>query len=107
MDPAGWHRCPFASDSKQPAWQRKGRAAGSPLRGISASTCTMLAPFSCPFSPVFRAPPGQKPPPLRFWDPRSAFGTLESPKNAFGTDAWPADPALNIIERPGRDWLKL
>jgi hypothetical protein len=34
------------------------------------------------------------PPAFRFWEPRSAFGTLESPKNAFGTDAWPADPAL-------------
>mgnify|MGYP007078365301 CR=1 FL=1 len=71
MEPAGWHRCPLAADSKQPAWHRKGYAARSPLRGICASTCTML---SCPFSPRRR----QKPrafrsgtAPCSFWTRRS------------------------------------
>ena len=73
MDPAGWQRCPVMLDSKQPAWQRKGRAAGSPLRGICAPNCTMLAPFSCRFSPVFHAPSPAETRAFRFLDRAPQF----------------------------------
>ena len=39
--PASWQRTPFATSSRQPPWQRKGRMVGCPLPQSCAPICTM------------------------------------------------------------------
>ena len=39
--PASWQRTPFATSSRQPPWQRKGRVVGCPLPQSCAPICTM------------------------------------------------------------------
>ena len=94
---AGRLAADFAKSRRPVSRAAAGRDTLAVARHLGAKMHRACAGFPRLFSAVFRAPPrpaGQKPPAFRFWDPRSAFGTLESPKNAFGTDACP--PMVSI-----------